>query len=336
MWRELAQAGVYDRKMGAKDQEASELQTELICCKEELTRCQSDLAQTTSEIKLSHTAKNELTAERHALQERVHLIEEQNSLLVKSLGGAETRLVESEQTVLLKENCIKALMVEKEKCIKELMFEKKMTAELDVLRERIVLMQGHNDAMVGSLGEVEARLVDSNKTILTKEQSIKALMDEMKVMKSVVDAQQKEIEMVLAMSQQVNMEKEKYLKELMFEKKMTAELDDLRARIFSMQGHNNFLVESLAESKLDNTEKEKRIRELTFELHTLRGNAKLTVMDEQDKNTGDEGLDFDLILQVEGIDLVHLKLHEVCMRIVAFQVTVRESHQKCRHTYMLM
>jgi hypothetical protein len=157
----------------------------------------------------------------------------------------------------------------------------------------------------------------------------------MKVMKSVVDAQQKEIEMVLAMSQKVNMEKDKCLKELMFEKKMTAELDDLRPRMVSMQGHK-FLVESLAESKLDNTEKEKRIRELTFELDTLRGNAKLTVMDEQDKNTGDEGLDFDLILQVEGIDLVHLKLHEVCMRIVAFQVTVRESHQKCRHTYMLM
>ena len=60
--------------------------------------------------------------------ERVHLIEEQNSLLVKALGGADTRLVESEQTVLLKENCIKALMVEKEKCNKELLFEKKMTA----------------------------------------------------------------------------------------------------------------------------------------------------------------------------------------------------------------
>jgi folate-dependent phosphoribosylglycinamide formyltransferase PurN len=220
-----------------------------------------------------------------------------------------------------KEICIKALMVEKEKCNKELMFEKKMTAELDVLRERIVLMQGHNDAMVASLGEAETRLVDSKKTILMKEQSIKALMDEMKVMKSVVDAQQKEIEMVLAMSQQVNMEKEKCLKELMFEKKLTAELDDLRPRMVSMQGHNNFLVESLAEAKLDNTEKEKRIRELTFELNTLRGNAKLTVMDEQGKNTGDEGLDFDLILQVEGIDLVHLKLHEVCMCIVAFQVT---------------
>jgi hypothetical protein len=281
MWRELAQAGVYDRKMGAKDQEASELHTELSCCKEELTRCQSDLAQATSAIQLSHTAKNELTAELHSLQERVHLIEEQNSLLVKSLGGAGTRLVESEQTVLLKENCIKALMVEKEKCNKELMFEKKMTVELDVLRERIVLMQGHNDLMVGSLGEAEARLVDSNITILTKEQSIKALMDEMKVMKSVVDAQQKEIEMVLAMSQQVNMEKEKCLKELIFEKKMTAELDDLRPRMVSMQGQQEILVKSLgeaetslAQAKLDNTEKEKRIRELTFELDTSRGNAK--------------------------------------------------------------
>jgi len=166
-----------------------------------------------------------------------------------------------------KEICIKALMAEKEKCNKELMVENKMTAELDVLRER--------------LGEAETRLLDSKKNILTKEQSIKALMDEMKVMKSVVDAQQKEIEMVLAMSQQVNTEKEKCLKELIFEKKMTAELDDLRPRMVSMQGQQEILVKSLgeaetslAQAKLDNTEKEKRIRELTFELDTSRGNAK--------------------------------------------------------------
>ena len=49
MWRESAQADACDRHMGAKDQETSELHTQLACCKEELIRCQSDLASATSD-----------------------------------------------------------------------------------------------------------------------------------------------------------------------------------------------------------------------------------------------------------------------------------------------
>jgi chromosome segregation ATPase len=231
MWRELAQAGVYDRKMGAKDQEASELHTELSCCKEELTRCQSDLAQATSENQLIHTAKNNLTAELHALQERVHLIEEQNSFLVRSL------------------------------------------------RQEI-------DAVNGSLDAVNGSLAASKQSILMKDQSIKSLVDEMKVMKSVVDAQQKEIEMVRAVSQQANMEKKKCLEELMFEKKMTAELDVLRERIVLMQGHNDAMVDAIGEAetklvaaKLENMEKRKLIKELTFEINGLLAEAEKSLVD---------------------------------------------------------
>jgi hypothetical protein len=200
------------------------LHTELSCCKEELTRCQSDLAQATSETQLSHTAKNELTAELHALQERVHLIEEQNSILVRSLRQ-----------------------------------------EMDSL---------------------DGSLTASKQAILMKDQSIKTLVDEMKVIKSVIDAKQKEIEMLCAVSQQANMEKEKCLTELMFEKKLTAELDALRGRMVLMQGHNDTMVESLEETeaklgaaKLENMEKRKLIKELTFELNAILGEAETSLVD---------------------------------------------------------
>ena len=163
-------------------------------------------------------------------------------MLVKSLGGAETRLVESEQTVLLKENCIKALMVEKEKCIKELMFEKKMTAELDVLRERIVLMQGHNDAMVESLGETETKLGAAKLENMEKRNLIKGLTFELNAIlgeakTSLVDSRQtvlmKENSITALMA-----EKEMCNKELMYETKMTVEreLNAVRGRMVLMQG----------------------------------------------------------------------------------------------------
>ena len=271
MWRELAQAGVYDRKMGDKDQEASELHTELSCCKEELTRCQSDLAQATSETQLSHTAKNELTAELHALQERVHLIEEQNSFLVRSLRQ-----------------------------------------EMDSL---------------------DGSLTASKQAILMKDQSIKTLVDEMKVMKSVVDAQQKEIEMLRSVSQQANMEKEKCLKELMFEKKMTAELDDLRPRMVSMQGQQEILVKSLgeaetslAQAKLDNTEKRKLIKELTFELNVILGEAETSLVDSRQTVLMKENCITALMVEKEPIYekkmTVELELDALRERMVLMQGSV--------------
>jgi chromosome segregation ATPase len=298
MWRELAQAGVYDRKMGAKDQEASELHTELSCCKEELTRCQSDLAQATSENQLIHTAKNELTAELHALQERVHLIEEQNSFLVRSLrqemDAVNGSLAASKQTILMKDQSIKTLEdemkvmksvvdaqqkeiemvravsqqanMEKEKCLEELMFEKKMTAELDVLRERIVLMQGHLDEMVDAMGEAETKLVAAKLENMEKRKLIKELTFEINGLLAEAETSLVYSRQTVLMKENcitvLTAEKEKCNKELMFEKKMTAELDALRGRMVLMRSNNDAMVESLreaetklVESKAENMEK---------------------------------------------------------------------------------
>jgi len=48
------------------------------------------------------------------------------------------------------------------------------------------------------------------------------------------------------------------------------------------------------------------------------GAALVGALTDNDNDTGGQGPDFDMILQVEGIDLEHLKLHEVCIRTVAF------------------
>jgi chromosome segregation ATPase len=285
MWRELAQAGVYDRKMGAKDQEASELHTELSCCKEELTSCQSDLAQATSENQLIHTAKNELTAELHALQERVHLIEEQNSFLVRSLrqemDAVNGSLAASKRTILMKDQSIKTLEdemkvmksvvdaqqkeiemvravsqqanMEKEKCLEELMFEKKMTAELDVLRERIVLMQGHLDEMVDAMGEAETKLVAEKLENMEKRKLIKELTFEINGLLAEAETSLVYSRQTVLMKENcitaLTAEKEKCNKELMFEKKMTAELDALRGRMVLMRSNNDAMVESLREAE---------------------------------------------------------------------------------------
>jgi hypothetical protein len=123
---------------------------------------------------------------------------------------------------------------------------------------------------------------------------ITALTDLNQNMKSVVDAQQHEIEIVLDISQQDNMEKEKHIKELETEletsrgnvKELTSELHALRERMVLMEAHN---VQSLGEAEMrceeskqnilkSNMENEQRIKEhikeLETELETSRGNAK--------------------------------------------------------------
>jgi hypothetical protein len=58
---------------------------------------------------------------------------------------------------------------------------------------------------------------------------------------------------------------------------------------------------------------------------------------DNDKDAGDTGPEFDVILQVEGIDLEHLKLHEVCICIVACHLSEREASSTLElHAYKLM
>jgi chromosome segregation ATPase len=312
-----------------KDQGASELDTQSSCCKEELTMYQSDLAKANSE---THTAKNELTDDnkekklttdqkdpmpeldtvrgnekelglRMVLMEKVHAeLANQINNLAEELGEAETRLQDSQETILMKENCIKTLMDE----------NKEMQRVVDAQRK-----------------EIEK----SQETILVKENCINTLMDENKEMQRVVDAQRKEIEILLAASQEDYKEKEKCIKDKetltkerddsnkaqrelvkqliiwtnelddvtklqaakdkeaaeMYKQfhccneeltrcqrdlaqatlknhtaknELTAELYALRKRMVLMEEHQCNLARSLEESKLDNREKEKCIKEL--------------------------------------------------------------------------
>jgi hypothetical protein len=58
---------------------------------------------------------------------------------------------------------------------------------------------------------------------------------------------------------------------------------------------------------------------------------------DNDKHAGDTGPEFVVILQVEGIDLEHLKLHEVCICIVACHLSEREASSTLElHAYKLM
>ena len=256
---------VVSELQAAGDKQAAELYRQLNCCKEELTRCQRELVQATSE---KHTAKNELSAEIDALRPRLVMMEEHTYSMVQSLGDTETRLAAS-----------KVEIGEKEKRIREL------TMELDTLRG---LMEEQNK----SLGEARAlalsRLEKSEQTVLMKEDCIKTLMDEKKEMNSLVVSLQGECEMELAMSKQDNMEKEKRIRELTVELENSRRLEASGQDIIMKENCIKALMDEVKEiksvvdarqkecemvlaiSQQDKMVKEKRIKELTVELEALR------------------------------------------------------------------
>jgi hypothetical protein len=90
---------------------------------------------------------------------------------------------------------------------------KELTAELDDLRRRMDVIGEHNNALLVSLAEAETRLEESKHKNHRKESCISALTDLNKEMKSLVDAQQQEIQDVLAAAQQENLEKGKFIME---------------------------------------------------------------------------------------------------------------------------
>jgi chromosome segregation ATPase len=226
----------------------------LSCCKEELTRCQSDLARATSE---NHTAKNALTAELDDLRRSLDLMAEHNLCLVKSRREVETRLAESELD-----------NTEKEKRIRDLTFE--LDNSRGNAKDLSVLTEEHTNVKSWE----RTCLEEYKHNNLRNENITKALTDLNKEMKTVVDAQQQEIEVLLAVfaarieiMQQGNMEKEMCIKELMFEldtlrenshlvtrtaiserQKANEQLKSLRQRLDLMGEHNYSLVKSLEEA----------------------------------------------------------------------------------------
>jgi len=156
------------------------------------------------------------------------------------------------QNNLRKENCIKALTIlsaqqqkietvvatsqqdrkVKEKYINALTFEidasrgnaKELTAGLEALSEQC-------NALVKFLGGAGVRLEEIKQTIIMKDNFINVLIDEKKEIQSVVDARQKECEMVLAISQQDKIEKEKRIWEL------TVEHQTFHQRMALMEAH---------------------------------------------------------------------------------------------------
>jgi hypothetical protein len=180
--------------------------------------------------------------------------------VMKSVVDAQQKEIEMVRAVSQQAN------MEKEKCLEELMFEKKMTAELDVLRERIVLMQGHLDEMVDAMGEAETKLVAAKLENMEKRKLIKELTFEINGLLAEAETSLVYSRQTVLMKENcitaLTAEKEKCNKELMFEKKMTAELDALRGRMVLMRSNNDAMVESLreaetklVESKAENMEK---------------------------------------------------------------------------------
>jgi len=199
----------------AKDEEAAEHK----CCQEELTRCQRDLAQTIAE---KHTAS-------------LRNLDKSMSNLTSKLDTAQDNY-----TFVKKQDHI-----EKEKYVKELTCEidtlrgnaKVLTAEIDASRQKMDLISQDNSTISKSLEVAETRLKVSKKKNLWKENCIKALTDLNKEMKSIVDAQKKEISIVLATSQHYNMEKDKHMKQL------TCEIDTLQEKMSHRQEQEeNFRV----------------------------------------------------------------------------------------------
>ncbi len=257
------------------------------------------------------------------------------------------------QNNLRKENCIKALTIlsaqqqkiekvvatsqqdrkEKEKYINALTFEidarrgnaKELTAGLEALSEQC-------NALVESLGEAEARLVETKQTIIMKENCIKALMDEKKEMKSVVDARQKECEMVLAISQRDKIEKEKRIRELTVEHEafhqmlalMEAHIKEMKAIVDAQQQEIAMSMKDMKKawtlnekSRQDVLNKEEMRTELIQELRAQAG-ALRQEMDIMVKHKTEEVQSLKAELEasngeVQVVKKEHVKSQRACM-----------------------
>jgi len=238
-----------------KDEETAELDRQLKYYREELTRCQRELAQAISE---KHTAVKEMNAEIDALRQRMVLKEEQN-------GRNLTSLEELKQNNLGKGNC--RCMEELTRCQgdlaqaisdKEHNAKKDMQAELVALRQRMSEIEEHHVTLVKTLGDAQTRLQESEQNILGKENRLKALKDLSKEMKGLVDAQQHEIEIVKQTAEQ-DLTADHVLRE--------GWLDALRC-CAQLQERNNALVKSLddEESKQNKLSKENLLPSQTFTL----------------------------------------------------------------------
>ncbi len=233
------------KRLAARDKEAAEQHQRFHCCEEELTRCRSEL---------------------DALRARMALMEEDN---VKSLGEAEA------------EN----------KALQDLHAKMRLetTAALQDLHEKLQLKQQKDQVgMMGKLMEEVKKtsllaaqdLKQSKETIIMKENCARALMEENKELKSVVDAKPNEIEMLLAAQRELlqqltirNMELEDAMyhasKRLAARDKEAAEqhqrfhcceeeltrcrseLDALQRRRYALPSKSSLNVKSLGEAKLD-------------------------------------------------------------------------------------
>jgi chromosome segregation ATPase len=262
----------------AQDKEAAERERQLNCCKEEMTRCQNDLVQDPSE---KHTAEDSKTAQQKekkmsmkndtneawTLHEKAQLIKElcvlraeadtlrqEMDTMVKAMQSltkerdvakkAQAELVNQLQTWTEDLESLCKLQVKKDKEAAEYCRQLRCRQEeLTKCQSDLAQATSENCCLVKSLEDTETNLAELQQINLMKESCIKALTDDMnKEMKSVVDVQQKEIEMVLATSHQVKMENEKRIKEL------TTELDDLRQRMFFLRESNTALIKSLGEA----------------------------------------------------------------------------------------
>jgi chromosome segregation ATPase len=167
-----------------------EMDRQLKCCKEELTRCENDLAQAMSAVQ-------ELTAELDALRRRMVLMEEKKSEIEAQRNDIERVLATSQQDNFEKEKYVEELKSQ----VQSLTFEldtssgnaKELTAELDALQTRMGLMEEYNNELRDN-AKGDAELLDA--------------------LRQRIMAQQQEIEIVRETSQQDDMQNEDYIKKL--------------------------------------------------------------------------------------------------------------------------
>jgi chromosome segregation ATPase len=198
------------------DAQQQEIQDVLAAAQQDNMEKGKRITELTCELDTSRVKATELTAGLDVLRQRMALMEEQHNIaLIKSLGEAESRLADSKIDNAQKEKCITELTLELDSSRGD---AKELTAELDDLRQKLHAMEERKNAMTKSLAEAGARLEASKHVNLRKESCISELTDLNKEIKSLVDAQQQEIQDVLAAAQQDNMEKEKRIKELTCER----------------------------------------------------------------------------------------------------------------------
>jgi len=217
----------------AKDKEVAEMERRIKCCKEELTKCKSDLSQTITEGQTAQQPRSPQTP----------MVLQPGSLHVGPRHEPPTPQMEYQIQPQMEYQIRPQDNMEKEKSIKELTFElytlrekmgfmlkkeeifrvsqKKLEAERDDLRQRITLMREQHNALVKSLGD-----------------------------------QQLEIENALTASKRDNVDKMKLINKLTGElytsrgnaSTLTAELDALRQRMIVIVNTNGNLVKSLEEA----------------------------------------------------------------------------------------